>query len=82
MNTTTTPEAQRAILESQIQQATNTAFAASSLAKAFVEAGLTEEGKTKAEEASKYERPLKQVRWHLNSLTHEPRRIPRNRRTS
>jgi len=36
--------------------ANNTAFAASSLAKAFVEAGLTEEGKAKAEESSKYER--------------------------
>jgi hypothetical protein len=54
--TTPTTEAQRAILENSIQQATNTAFAASSLAKAFVEAGLTEEGKAKAEEASKYER--------------------------
>lgn len=53
---TTTTEAQRAILESQIQQANNTAFAASSLAKAFVEVGLTEEGKAKAEESSKYER--------------------------
>lgn len=49
-------EARRAILESQIQQANNTAFAASSLAKAFVEAGLTEEGRSKAEESSKYER--------------------------
>lgn len=49
-------EARRAILESQIQQANNTAFAASSLAKAFVEAGLTEEGRAKAEESSKYER--------------------------
>ena len=52
----TTIEAQRTILESQIQQANNTAFAASSLAKAFVEAGLTEEGRAKAEESSKYER--------------------------
>jgi hypothetical protein len=53
---TITTEAQRAILEAQINQANNTAFAASSLAKAFVEVGLTEEGKAKAEEASKYER--------------------------
>jgi hypothetical protein len=69
MNTTTTPEVQRAILESQIQQATNTAFAASSLAKAFVEAGLTEEGKSKAEEASKYERVTLALQKQLDLLT-------------
>jgi hypothetical protein len=62
-------EAQRAILESQIQQSTNTAFAASSLAKAFVEAGLTEEGKAKAEEASKYERVTLALQKQLNLLT-------------
>ncbi len=53
---TTTPDAKREILTSQIQQANNTAFAASSLAKAFVEVGLTEQAKIKAEEASQYER--------------------------
>jgi hypothetical protein len=66
--TTTPPEAQRAILESQIQQSTNTAFAASSLAKAFVEAGLTEEGKAKAEEASKYERVAHALQKQLDLL--------------
>ena len=66
MNTTT--EAQRAILESQIQQANNTAFAASSLAKAFVEAGLTEEGKAKAEEYSKYERVALALQKQLDTI--------------
>lgn len=66
MNTTT--EAQRAILESQIQQANNTAFAASSLAKAFVEAGLTEEGKAKAEESSKYERVALSLQKQLDAI--------------
>jgi hypothetical protein len=66
--TTTPPEAQRAILESQIQQSTNTAFAASSLAKAFVEAGLTEEGKAKAEESSKYERVAHALQKQLDML--------------
>lgn len=65
----TTPiEAQRAILESQIQQSTNTAFAASSLAKAFVECGLSEEGKAKAEEASKYERVALALQKQLDLL--------------
>jgi hypothetical protein len=65
----TTPlEAQRAILESQIQQANNTAFASSSLAKAFVEAGLTEEGKAKAEESSKYERVAHALQKQLDLL--------------
>ena len=64
----TTAEAQRAILESQIQQANNTAFAASSLAKAFVEAGLTEEGKGKAEESSKYERVALALQKQLDLL--------------
>jgi len=66
MNTTT--EAQHAILESQIQQANNTAFAASSLAKAFVEAGLIEEGKAKAEESSKYERVALALQKQLDLL--------------
>jgi len=66
MNTTT--EAQRAILESQIQQANNTAFAASSLAKAFVEAGLNAEGKSKAEEASNYERVALALQKQLDTI--------------
>mgnify|MGYP003420979475 FL=1 len=61
-------EARRAILESQIQQANNTAFAASSLAKAFVEAGLTEEGRAKAEESSKYERVALALQKQLDLL--------------
>jgi hypothetical protein len=67
MNTPT--GAQRSILESQIQQANNTAFAASSLAKAFVEAGLTEEGKVKAEESSKYERVALALQKQLELLS-------------
>jgi hypothetical protein len=66
--TSPTTEAQRSILESQIQQAANTAFASSSLAKAFVEAGLTEEGKAKAEEASKYERVALALQKQLDLL--------------
>ena len=66
--TTATTEAQRSILEAQITQATNTAFAASSLAKAFVECGLSEEGKVKAEEASKYSRVALALQKQLDQL--------------
>jgi len=45
----------RAILEATIQQLNNTAFQENSLARAYVEAGLTAEGKAQAEAASKHE---------------------------
>lgn len=65
---TTPPEVQKAILESQIQQASNTAFQHSSLAKAFVEAGLTEEGKANAEKASQFERVALALTKQLEAL--------------
>ena len=68
MTTTTPPEVQKAILESQIQQANNTAFQHASLAKAFVEAGLTDEGKAEAEKASKFERVALALQKQLDLL--------------
>lgn len=63
-----TDDIKRTILQQQIQQAANTAFQHSSLAKAFVEAGLTEEGKQQAESASKFERVALALQKQIDAL--------------
>jgi len=67
---TTSIETKKTILEAQIQQAGNAAFAAASLAKAYVKAGIApEECKAKAEESSKWERVSLALEEDLKELT-------------
>ena len=58
----------RAILEATIQQLENTAFQQNSLAKAYVEAGLTEEGKAQAGAASKNEMAALSLQRQLDAI--------------